>query len=123
MKNPFMLFILIMSVLCAELVCAETTEDYGEYSTPGPGMEERKVNNDVTVLMPKGSKMSKRNKTTQVMEGIDEYAAGKFVDVDARLDKLEEEAAEMREEIDSLKSKLSDIGKSSNEDLPKDAER
>ncbi|GEM_PF-1164252 len=123
MKNLFMFFILIMSVLCAGLVCAETTEDYGEYSTPGPGMEERKVNNDVTVLMPKGSKMSKRNETTQIMEGVDEYAAGKFVDVNKRLDKLEKEAAEMKEEISSLKSKLSDIGKSPNEDLPGDAER
>lgn len=123
MKKYRVLFLMAVFILCAGFVFAETDQDNNGYNmTAGPGMEEKKINNDVTVLMPKGSKMRRRNESTQIMEGVDEYSARKFVTVDKRLERIEKEAAEMKEEIRGLKSKLSDIGKSSNEALPKDAE-
>ena len=119
-----MLFIFTAALLCTGLAFADADRDYVGYdSAPGPGMEEKKVNNDVTVLMPTGSKMRRRNETTQIMEGVDEYTARKLVDMNKRLDKIEQDIAEIKNAVLYLKSKLSDTGKSPNEGLPKDAER
>ncbi len=105
-------FLLSASIFCAGLLFAETDQDNNGYNiTAGSGMEEKKVNNDVTILMPRGSKMRKRNDTTQIMEGVDEYSARKFVDVDKRLDNLEKENRELREEISDIRSVLSSAGK------------
>ncbi len=105
-------FLLSASIFCAGLLFAETDQDNNGYNiTAGSGMEEKKVNNDVTILMPRGSKMRKRNDTTQIMEGVDEYSARKFVDVDKRLDNLEKENRELREEISDIRSVLSSSGK------------
>lgn len=110
--------------MCVGIISAETGQDNSGYdSAPGPGMAEHRVNNDVTVLMPDGSKMRKRNESTQIMEGIDEYAARKFVDINKRFGKLEKDIMEIKEAILYLKAKLNDVEKSTKGDLPKDAER
>jgi len=70
------------------------------------GMEARKVSGGVTVLMPKGGKMYKRNQTTYIEESSDQYSARNFSDVYKRLTRLEEENRTLFEEIRYLKSKM-----------------
>ena len=78
-------------------------ETQGAGSTPDVdipvGMEAKKINSDVTVLMPKGAKMHRRNETTFILESAEEYSARKFVEVDARLRALEEENTTVKKEI------------------------
>lgn len=82
-----------------------TNEDNDETGVPA-GMEVRKVNNDVSVLVPKGARMYNRNRTTYVEESADEYAARNVAQLKDRLKKLEAENRVLVEEIDYLKSQI-----------------
>lgn len=113
--------ILFLAVSCFFWV-ASSFAQYGE-GTQGqaqnedveipPGMEAKKVNSDVTVLMPKGAVMHQRNASTFVLESAEEYSARKFVEVEARLAKLEEENKQFKEDIDRLESRIKEIKRSS----------
>jgi hypothetical protein len=107
----------------AASVAAQYTNDpQDEVSAAPPGMEERKVNNDVTVLMPRGSKMYERNKSTFVEESADEYSARKFLDIDNRFKKLEAENRDLAEQVKYLKSKLILQDKGADKDAPNTSE-
>jgi len=75
------------------------------------GIETKTVASGVSVMMPKGGRMHKRNDTTYVMESADEYAARKFVGVEDRIAKLEKADEELRSEIDAMKSRLAEMEK------------
>ena len=47
--------------------------------------------------------MHRTNETTYVQESTDEYAARNFASVEGRLDKLEKENGEFREDIKNIK--------------------
>jgi hypothetical protein len=70
------------------------------------GMESKKVNNDVSVLMPQGGKMYKRNKSTYIMESADEYAGRKFAGMDERMAKLEKDVQELKGMLNEIITKL-----------------
>ena len=93
-----------------------------EGASLSPGMEVRKVNNDVSVLIPEGGKMYNRNRTTYVAERPDEFAARKFIDIDSRIKKLEEENKVLVDEIRYLESKLVMQEKGADKDASKPVE-
>lgn len=105
-------FLLIVFIFNSTLVLAQYNNDQqGDQPDTASGLEAKKVNNDVTVLMPKGGKMYKRNETTYVEESSDSYSAREFVTVKNRLNNLEKDNRELREEINDIKSKLNSAGK------------
>jgi hypothetical protein len=106
MKKYIALFIVTLAAIASTSAFAQYTEDLQNSDEAPPGIEIKKVNNDVSVLVPKGSKMYMRNKSTYVQESADEYAARQFVETNKRLAKLEEENRQLVEEIKYLKSKL-----------------
>ena len=115
MKKKLMFFLTIIFIFNSASVLAQLANDQqGDESGASSGMVERKVNNGVTVLMPKGGRMHKTNATTYVEESSDEYAARNFASIESRLNKLEKENREFREEINNIKSKLSVSGKDAN---------
>ena len=67
-----------------------------------PGMEIIR-SGDVSVVVPKGSQLRKTNDLF-VIESAEEYAARKFEVVEQRLDQLEKDQAEMKKELQDLKS-------------------
>ena len=106
--------ITILAFISMPLFAQYTNDKQGDGSDAPSGMVAKKVNNDVTVLMPKGGRMHKTNATTYVEESSDEYAARNFASIESRLNKLEKENREFREEINNIKSKLSVSGKDAN---------
>lgn len=113
MKKRIALFILVIFVLNSAPAFAQNTNGQQQSDQPdaSSGMEARKVNNTVTVLVPKGAKMHRTNETTYVEESSDEYAARNFTSVEGRLNKLERENKEFREDIKKIKLKLDAIEK------------
>ncbi|MDD5136226.1 MAG: hypothetical protein PHX20_03195 [Candidatus Omnitrophica bacterium] len=99
---------------------AQNGSDQQSYDgTSQPGMETRKVNKDVSIIMPEGGKFYRRNQTTYVQEPPDEYAARKFADVYSRLKKLEEVNKELINEINYLKMKIILQENKADKDVPK----
>jgi hypothetical protein len=107
MKKRSVLYLTVLFTFCSTLATAQYASDQQDDGTATPpGMERRKVNNDVTLLVPKGGKFYRRNQTTYVEEGPEEYASRKFLDMDSRLKTLEATNRELLEEIRYLESKL-----------------
>ena len=104
MKNYLVFFVLLILAFNSEPVLAQNNNDSQEVE---PGIEARKVADNITVLMPKGGRMHKTNDITYIQEGTDEYAARNFASVENRLDRLEKDNGEFREEIKNIKSRLS----------------
>ena len=108
MLNYIVFFLMIIFVFGPGPVLAQYSNDkQGDESDAPSGMEARKVNGGVTVLMPKGGRMQRTNEITYVQESTDEYAARNFASVESRLDKLEKENRELQEDVKNMKSKLS----------------
>ncbi|MDD5422620.1 MAG: hypothetical protein WC592_05665 [Candidatus Omnitrophota bacterium] len=111
MRGVMVLAVVSIAFICPAIIFAEN-DMQGNGSTPDvsipPGMEARKVNNDVTILMPKGAKMHQRNATTFILESAEEFSSRKFVEVDRRLQKLEAENVELKKEIDELKTRVNE---------------
>ncbi len=120
MKKNYILYLAVAALFNPALLYAQYTDDHRP-DEPGapPGMETRKVHNDVTVLMPQDGKMYERNKSTFVEESSDEYSSRRFLGIDNRLKKLEEENAALAEEIKYLKSKLTIQGNGADKDASK----
>ena len=95
-------------MLWASMAFAE--DDNGQNQSGGvaiqPGMEAKKVTNDVTVLVPKGGKVFKTNQGTYVLESPEEYAARKFEGVYKRLDALEEENRSLKKELARIRARI-----------------
>ena len=107
MKKNYIPYITAVILFNSALAFAQSDDSLRDHNqSPPAGMELRKVNNDVSVLAPVGTKFYKTNDTVYVQEGEDEYAARNFTDVNKRLKKLEEENKELVEEIKYLQSKL-----------------
>lgn len=120
MKKNCILYLIVAALFNPALLSAQYTDDHRQdESAVPPGMEAKRVHNDVTVLMPQGGKMYERNKSTFVEESSDEYAARKFLGVEDRLDKLEEENADLAKEIKYLKIKIAIQESGANRDAPK----
>ena len=103
MQKYTVFFIMIILAFSSGAALAQNNNDnQGEDS----GIEARTVSQGVTVLMPKGGRMYKTNELTSVQESTDEYAARNFASVENRLNKLEKENREFREEIRNIESKL-----------------
>lgn len=123
MNRNFFFLVLAVIISHSPPAMAQYTDDQNKNANSAPsGMVMRKVNNDVTVLMPKGARMENRNATTYVEESSDQYAARNFAIVDNRLKKLEEENRVLAEEIRYLKSKLVVPEKAADKDVQKTAE-
>ena len=102
MKKNFMFFIMAVFIFNSISALAQP----GGQPDASSGLEAKKVEKGVTVLMPKGAQMSQRNKSTYVEESSDSYAARNFVAINNRLNRLERENMEVRQEIDAIKSML-----------------
>ncbi|MFA5143886.1 MAG: hypothetical protein WC522_06970 [Candidatus Omnitrophota bacterium] len=123
MEKNCILYITVLAIFSsAPLIAQSNNFPQGDDEMNQPGMETRKINNDVTLLIPEGGRMHRRNETTYVAEGPEEYAARKFEDVYGRLKKLENENKELAEQIRYLKSKLILPEKSPDKDVQKIAE-
>ncbi len=107
MKKTLITILATFFILQPVFALAQYTNDdkRNDASVP-PGMEARKVNNDLTVLVPKGAKMYETNKSTFTEESSDEYSSRKFLGIDNRLNKLEEENKKLREDVEQLKSRI-----------------
>ena len=86
----------------------ERYEDYihaekGGFRIP-PGMEQKKVG-DVRVLVPEGGKIFKAGDAL-VVESSGEYAARKFLSIESRFKKIEEEQKVFKKEIEHLKEAI-----------------
>jgi len=75
------------------------TED-GEIIIP-PGMELRKVGK-IDILLPEGTKITKVG-NRMITEGIREYIARRFLDIEDSLDKIKKEQDALKKEIEDLK--------------------
>ena len=107
MKKFIVFFVMIILAFGPMPLFAQYTNGQGDESGAPTGMVVKKVNKDVTVLMPKGGRMHKTNETTYVEESADEYAARNFASVENRLNRLEKENRDLKQEVDDMKSKLS----------------
>ena len=115
MQKQIIFFIMLIVLFGLGQVFAQYNNDNQSSESSAPsGMESRKVNNGVTVLMPKGGRMHKTNEITYVEESSDEYAARNFASVESRLDKLEKDNRELREEINNIRASLSSAEKNAN---------
>lgn len=83
---------------------AQGTGRSDDESEVPPGMERKVINSDVTLLMPKGGKLFKRNETTFVMESADEYASRMIDTLQKRIKALEDAYEEMRKELVNVKA-------------------
>ncbi|MFA6321235.1 MAG: hypothetical protein WCY36_05185 [Candidatus Omnitrophota bacterium] len=106
MNRPHLLCLIIISVFFTSAASAQYTNKDNDESGAPAGMEVRKVNNDVSVLVPKGARMYKSNSTTYVEESADEYAARNAAEMKVRLKKLEMENRALADEINYLRSQL-----------------
>ena len=114
---------MVAFVFSLTLVSAQNNDDQNNSDPVAPaGMEFRKVNNDVSVLIPKDGKMYKRNETTYVMEDSEEYSARKFVGIEKRVDKLEKFVSELADEVKALKAKIDTTEKGADKNDPAIAE-
>ena len=113
MQKYSVFFIMIILAFNSMPAFAQYANDQqGDESDASSGMETRKVSDGVSVLMPKGGRMHRTNELTYVQESTDEYAARNFASVENRLNKLEKENRDLREEINNIKSQLSVTKKS-----------
>ena len=102
MRKYFIFFIMIILAFSSRPTLAQNNNDnQGEDS----GIEARAVSQGVTVLVPKGARTYKTNELTSIQESADQYAARNFASVENRLDRLEKENREFREEIKNIESK------------------
>ena len=127
MKKIFLFCLAAVFIFYSAPAFAQYTNDQQndqqkEDTSIPPGMEVRKVNNDVSILIPKGGKMYNRNATTYVAERPDEFTARKLIDVDNRITKLEEEDRALVDEIRYLKSRLVIQEKGADKDASKPVE-
>ena len=101
-KYAAFFMIIILTFSSGAALAQNNNDNQGEDS----GIEARTVSQGVTVLVPKGGRMYKTNELTSIQESTDEYAARNFASVENRLNKLEKENMEFREEIKNIKAKL-----------------
>ncbi len=99
------IFLIAVLFLASDIYAQYTNEDNDDTGAP-MGMEVKKVNNDVSVLIPKGARMYSRNSSTFVEESADEYAARNVTILSNRLKKLEAENRELAEQIKYLRAQL-----------------
>lgn len=91
----------------------DADSESGAYDTQvPPGMELQQIGNKSSykVVVPKGSSL-RREGDLRIVEGTAEYAARKFVDYDAQLEKMAADIAALRSDVDDIKKALSDIQK------------
>ena len=123
MKKNCVLYFAVAALFNSALVFAQYTDDQNQDNqASASGMEVKKVNNDVSVLVPNGARMHQTNATTYTMESTDEYAARNFAKLDMRVHKLEEENHVLVEEIKYLESKLTLQEKNADKNVSKPAE-
>ncbi|MDD3904936.1 MAG: hypothetical protein PHS46_00205 [Candidatus Omnitrophica bacterium] len=112
-KIAFLAGAIIFSTILAS---AYDTDGMDDASSPESGMEVRKVGEGVNVLLPQGARMQRRNNSTSVEESSDQYAARNFTRINERLKNLEDENKILTEEIKYLRSKLTLVEKSADND-------
>jgi hypothetical protein len=123
MKKGRLIYVTMSIFFGSTLAFAQYNDNQqGNDQASPPGMETKKVGNEVSVLMPTGTKMHQLNKSTYVQESADEYAARQFLGIENRLNKLEQENRALVEEVRYLRSKLILQEKSTEEDVPAIAE-
>lgn len=105
MRKIAFLSVLICFLSTAQALAQYTSEDRNEQTTPA-GMYIKKVNNDVSVLIPNGTQMHQTNKSTFTMESADEYAARRFANMEKNIDDLKKEEASLKDEITRINSVL-----------------
>ena len=124
MQKSRVFYLAIAALFNSALVFAQYTDDQkqGDRAAAPTGMEVKRVNNDVAVLVPKGTQMHQTNSTTYTMESADEYAARNFENLDNRIKKLEEENQVLIDGLKYLESKLILQEKGADKNVSKPAE-
>ena len=123
MKKYYILCFITAVLFNSAPAFAQYTNDQKEHDQSAPtGMDVRKVNNDVSVLVPKGGQMHQTNNTTFTMESADEYAARNFENLDSRIKKLEAENRILLDGLNYLESKLILQEKGADKNVAKPAE-
>jgi len=104
MRARFLRYTVAISLafLAASLACAE--DDEGKLpkglSELPPGMEIIKVG-EANIVAPEGSRVYEEN-TVIIVEPIEQYAARRFLEVEARLKALEEKQREILKALEEL---------------------
>jgi hypothetical protein len=107
-----MLRIAILSILVFVMLsstssmCAEKGEDLESGRLP-PGMMMENIGGS-NVLVPQGTRI-RREGDLRIVEGTGEYAARKFLDIDAHLKRIDSELEALRKEMEELKKSISAI--------------
>jgi len=98
MKKGLIVIVAIFMLFCGPLnLCAQ---DKAKDEAP-VGMEYIMVG-DARILVPKGTHIRKQG-DLNVVEDVGQYSSRKFVDIDARLDKLEADQKTLAEEIAKIR--------------------
>ena len=103
-------FLLIFSLVLsgAIYVYPQEHKSDGNIEIP-PGMEIKKEG-DVNLLIPEGAKLIKKTAELTLIEGTDEYASRKFIEIESRFDKIEAEQKALKKEIKRLQKDIEEIG-------------
>lgn len=72
-----------------------------------PGMEKITVGRGAQVVVPQGALITKRGDLV-VLEGANEYVGRKVAELEARLEKIEKDQKELKENLEALAKALSD---------------
>jgi len=91
-------------------IAAQNDDDQNVYKTQvPPGMELQQVGKKPSyrVVLPKGTEIQ-REGDLRIIEGPGEYSARKFVEYDARLDKMKAEIELLREEIAAVRNEIAE---------------
>ena len=110
-KKTFLPFLFIM--LFSMVIVMAIAEEKNNEDIP-PGMEVIVINR-VRHLVPKGTKIYEKG-GVQVLEGRNEYMAGRFEDIDKRLESLKEGEKKLILDVEQLK-KIAEKLQKSNEGL------
>ena len=96
----------LIVIVCAGPVHPEKSSDQEDGRLP-PGMVLKKVGGS-NVVVPDGSRIRQEG-DLRIVEGTGEYAARKFIDIDAHFEKIDADLMTIRAEIEQLKKCLSEI--------------
>lgn len=107
------LILIVMALFNRSPIDARAEEEKGAYETQvPPGMELKQVGKKASyrVVVPKGTSF-RREGDLRIVEGSGEYASRKFLDYDARLDKMSSAIESLKKDVEEIKTSVADMQK------------
>lgn len=80
----------------------------GQSEEAPPGMEKVQVGKSTEVVVPRGTKVSKKGDLV-VLESVNEYVARKMLEVEERLARIEEEQKVLRQQLEELSAAVEEM--------------